>query len=209
MTHERLTAQVSFLLEVDKLKEVFRQTVCTQSRRPENDAEHSWHLGLAAIVLAEHANEPGLDLLRVLKMVIIHDLVEIDAGDTFAYDAAGMAGQHEREARAADRVFGMLPGDQAAAFRALWDEFEERRTPEARFAAALDRFQPVLLNCSTEGAAWRRHGVTADRVVARNHPIAEGSAALWGEAERLIGGAVASGHLASAPGRPPPSSGRA
>ena len=199
MTHERIEQQVRFILEVDKLKEVFRQTVCTQSRRAENDAEHSWHLCLAVIVLAEHANEPRLDVLRVLKMVIIHDLVEIDAGDTFAYDTARMAGQHDREALAADRIFGLLPQDQAREFRGLWDEFEGRRTPEARFAAAVDRFQPVLLNCSTEGAAWRRHKVTADRVVARNCHIAEGSAALWEQAERLIRRAVDAGHLDPAP----------
>src|SRR5580658_9097881 len=137
MTHERLEDQVRFILEVDRLKEVFRQTLCTQSRRAENDAEHSWHLCLAVIVLAEHANEPGLDVLRVLKMLIIHDLVEIDAGDTFAYDTARIAGQHEREARAADRIFGLVPADQGGEFRALWDEFEEKRTPEARFSAAI------------------------------------------------------------------------
>jgi putative hydrolase of HD superfamily len=199
MTHTRLDAQVRFILEVDKLKEVFRQTHCTQSRRRENDAEHSWHLCLAAIVLAEHANEPRLDVLRVLKMLVVHDLVEIDAGDTFAYDTAGMAGQHEREARAADRVFGMLPADQASEFRALWDEFEERRTPESRFAAAIDRYQPCLLNCHTGGAAWKRHGITADRVIARNSAIAEGSAALWQEALRMIQGAVESGDLGPAP----------
>src|SRR5580704_5229724 len=132
MTPERLKQQVGFILEVDKLKEVFRQTLCTQSRRAENDAEHSWHLCLAVIVLAEHSNDPNLDVLRVLKMLIIHDLVEIDAGDTFAYDTARMADQHEREARAADRIFGLLPPDQARDFRALWDEFEERSTPESR-----------------------------------------------------------------------------
>src|SRR5471032_1187457 len=121
MTHERLEKQVQFIIEVDKLKEVFRQTVCTRSRRAENDAEHSWHLCLTVIVLAEHANSPTLDVLRVLKMLILHDLVEIDAGDTFAYDAAAMAGQHAREAVAADRIFGLLPPDQAVAFRALWD----------------------------------------------------------------------------------------
>jgi len=186
MTQKRIEEQVRFILEVDKLKEVYRQTLCTQSRRPENDAEHSWHLCLAAIVLAEHANEPRLDILRVLKMLILHDLVEIDAGDTFAYDTARMADQHEREARAAVRIFGMLPGDQAAQFRELWDEFEDRRTPESTFAAAIDRFQPVLLNCNTEGAAWRRHKVSEDRVVARNAPIAAGSTALWAEASRMI-----------------------
>jgi putative hydrolase of HD superfamily len=195
MAHERLESQVRFILEVDKLKEVFRQTVCTVSRRPENDAEHSWHLCLAVIVLAEHANVPRLDVLRVLKMVIIHDIVEIDAGDTFAYDTAGMAGQHDREARAADRLFGILPADQAAEFRALWDEFEEKATPEAKFAAAVDRYQPCLLNCHTEGAAWKRHGVTEDRVIARNSHIAEGSAELWEEALRMIRRAVEAGDL--------------
>jgi 5'-deoxynucleotidase YfbR-like HD superfamily hydrolase len=195
MTHERLERQVGFILEVDRLKEVFRQTLCTQSRRAENDAEHSWHLCLAVIVLAEHANEPRLDVLRVLKMLIIHDLVEIDAGDTFAYDTARMADQHEREARAADRIFGLLPADQCDEFRGLWDEFEGKATPEAKFAAAIDRFQPVLLNCSTEGAAWKRHGVTADRVRARNSHIADGSAALWDKAARMIGNAVNSGHI--------------
>jgi putative hydrolase of HD superfamily len=201
MTHERLERQVRFILEVDKLKEVFRQTVCTQSRRAENDAEHSWHLCLCVLLLSEHANAPGLDVLRVLKMLIIHDLVEIDAGDTFAYDTVGMADQHARESRAADRIFGLLPGDQAADFRALWDEFEERLTPESRFAAAIDRFQPVLLNCSTEGAAWRRHGVTADRVVARNSHSAEGSAALWEHVAGMIRQAVDSGHLGAGPSR--------
>jgi len=138
----RLARQIEFIVEVDKLKEIFRQTVTTQSRRAENDAEHSWHLCLCVLVLAEHANSPRLDVLRVLKMLILHDLVEIDAGDTFAYDTARMAGQHEREAVAADRIFGLLPADQARDFRVLWDEFEEKQTPEARFASAIDRFQP-------------------------------------------------------------------
>jgi putative hydrolase of HD superfamily len=200
MTQGRLEQQVQFILEVDKLKEIFRQTVCTQSRRPENDAEHSWHLCLAVIVLAEHANFAGLDVLRVLRMLIIHDLVEIDAGDTFAYDTQRMADQHAREALAADRIFGLLPEDQAAEFRALWDEFEERRTPESRFALAIDRFQPMLLNCRTEGAAWRRHGVTEDRVLARNAAVAEGSAAIWEYARRMVHAAVEEGHLDPAPG---------
>jgi putative hydrolase of HD superfamily len=206
MTPERLERQVAFILEVDKLKEVFRQTLCTQSRRAENDAEHSWHLCLAVIVLAEHANEPSLDVLRVLKMLIIHDLVEIDAGDTFAYDTAALPGQHDREAVAAGRIFGLLPPDQASEFRALWDEFEERRTPEARFAAAVDRFQPCLLNTQTAGSAWRRHKVTEDRVLARNAPIAEGSAALWEHTRALIRQAAERGELDPAPGAP--SSGR-
>jgi putative hydrolase of HD superfamily len=202
MTHARLEQQIRFILEVDRLKEIFRQTVNTQSRRAENDAEHSWHICLATLVLAEHANTPGLDVLRVLKLLILHDLVEIDAGDTFAYDTAGMVNQHEREARAADRIFGLLPADQAAEFRAYWDEFEARATPEAKFAAAMDRLQPMLLNCATEGAAWKRHGITADRVLARNGHIVEGSTAVWAAAARMIAQAVAEGLLAAAPGTP-------
>jgi putative hydrolase of HD superfamily len=196
---ERLVQQIRFIAEVDKLKDVFRQTVTTQSRRAENDAEHSWHLCLCVIVLAEHANVPTLDVLRVLKMVIIHDLVEIDAGDTFAYDTAAMVGQHEREAIAADRLFALLPEDQATEFRALWDEFEERLTAEAKFAAAVDRFQPMLLNCLTQGAAWNRHGITHDRVVARNGHIEHGSAELWKHAAVMLSDMVKAGHLAPAP----------
>lgn len=196
----RLAQQIAFITEADRLKEVFRQTLVTQSKRRENDAEHSWHLCLVVLVLAEHAESQPLDVLRVLKMVILHDLVEIDAGDTFAYDTAAMATQHEREVRAAERIFGLLPSDQGTEFRALWDEFEARQTPEAKFAAAVDRFQPMLLNCLTEGAAWRRHGVTHDRVVARNSHIAHGSARLWEYAEKMIQAAVDAGHLAPKPG---------
>lgn len=197
----RLARQIEFIAEVDQLKDIFRQTLTTRSRRTENDAEHSWHLCLCVIVLAEHANVPTLDVLRVLKMLIVHDLVEIDAGDTFAYDTARMADQHAREAVAADRIFGLLPSDQAKEFRALWDEFEERQTPESRFAAAVDRFQPMLLNCRTEGAAWRKHGVTHDRVLARNAHVAEGAQPLWEYAVRMVQEAVGAGHLAPKPTR--------
>lgn len=195
---ERLERQIQFIIETDKLKEVFRQTLLTQSRRHENSAEHSWHFALMVITLAEHANQP-VDVLRVLKMVLIHDLVEIDAGDTYAYDTKNMADQHEREARAADRIFGLLPPDQAADFRALWDEFEERRTPEARFAAACDRFHPMLLNCLTGGETWKKHGVTHDKVVARNQHTAEGSQAMWAYAARMLDEALAHGAFAPAP----------
>ena len=194
-TQARLAQQIRFIVEVDKLKEIFRQTLLTQSRRHENDAEHSWHLCLMVMVLAEHANSPQLDVLRVLKMLLIHDIVEIDAGDTFAYDTTRMADQHEREARAADRLFGLLPADQTAEFRALWDEFEARETAEAKFAAAVDRFQPMLQNCLTEGAAWRANGVTSDRVIARNRHIADGSKTVWDYAARMIADAVKGGHL--------------
>ena len=196
---DRLHRQIEFIVEVDKLKEIFRQTVLTQSRRAENDAEHSWHFALMVIVLAEHSNHQPLDVLRILKMVLIHDLVEIDAGDTFAYDTKHMADQHEREARAATRIFGLLPADQTREFRALWDEFEARQTPEARFAAACDRFHPMLLNCRTNGHAWQKHGVTQDRVLARNAHVAEGSRAIWEYAVRMIDEAVAQGDLAAKP----------
>lgn len=190
----RLAQQIEFIAECDKLKEIFRQTINTQSRRPENDAEHSWAFALCVLVLAEHANEP-IDVLRVLKMAILHDLVEIDAGDTFAYDAGAVASQHDRETRAADRIFGLLPADQAREFRALWDEFEARTTPEAKFAHACDRFQPMLLNARTEGGSWRAHGVTLDRAQKRAGPIADGSNRLRAEIEVLLQTAVAAGHL--------------
>lgn len=195
----RLERQIQFIIETDKLKEVFRQTLCTQSRRQENSAEHSWHFALMIIVLAEHANQP-IDVLRVLKMVLIHDLVEIDAGDTYAYDTKNMADQHEREARAAFRIFGLLPPEQAADFRAIWDEFEARETPEAKFAAACDRFHPMLLNCLTGGETWRKHGVTHDKVVARNQHAREGSVALWQYAAEMLEAAKSKGSFASVPG---------
>ena len=196
---DRLARQIEFLVEVDKLKEVLRRTVVIQSRRTENSAEHTWHLCLVVVTLAEHANAPSLDLLRVLRMLLIHDLVEIDAGDTFAYDAAAMAGQHEREAIAAARIFGLLPSDQAAEYRALWDEFEAHETPEAQFALACDRFQAMLLNARTDGHAWKKHGVTHDRVQARNAAVRHGSQAIWEFAVRMIDESVARGHLPPAP----------
>jgi putative hydrolase of HD superfamily len=192
---DRLAQQIEFLVEVDKLKEVFRQTQLINSGRQENDAEHSWHLCLVVLILAEHANDADLDVLRVLKMLIIHDLVEIDAGDTFAYDTVGMSDQHEREAIAADRIFGLLPPDQAAELRALWDEFEAQTSSAAKFAAACDRFQPMLLNLKTEGASWRKHGITHDRVIARNQSIAAGSTTLCERMSILLAEAVEDGLL--------------
>ena len=191
----RLAKQVEFIVEIDKLKQVVRRTWLTDKSRQENDAEHSWHLGVMAILLLEHAQQPRLDLLRVLKMVLIHDLVEIDAGDTFAYDDAGALDKAERESAAADRVFGLLPADQAAELRTLWEEFEARQTPEAKYAAALDRFQPMLHNYRTQGKAWQEHGITADQVIARNQHIAEGSPALWEYAREFVADAVAKGYL--------------
>ena len=192
----RLAQQVEFIVEIDKLKQVYRRTWLMDASRHENDAEHSWHLGVMAVLLVEHARSPQLDLMRVLKMVLIHDLVEIDAGDTFAYDDAAAVDKADRERAAADRLFNLLPADQADEFRAVWDEFEARQTPEAQYAAALDRFQPMLHNYRTQGKAWQEHGITADRVLARNRSMAEGSPALWQYAQQFVADAVAKGYLA-------------
>ncbi|HET7559768.1 MAG TPA: HD domain-containing protein [Limnochordia bacterium] len=203
MTVERLERQLAFIREIDKSKRVLRQTLLMDGSRRENDAEHAWHLAVMALVLAEHAKTPKLDLSRVVAMLLVHDLVEIDAGDTFAYDEVGAQDKAEREQRAADRLFALLPDDQGADLRSLWEEFEARATPEARFAASLDRLQPLMHNFATEGAAWRAHGVTADRVLARNRHVEEGSPALWALAQRIIAESVARGYLAPAPGAEP------
>jgi putative hydrolase of HD superfamily len=193
---ERLARQMAFLIECDRLKDIVRQTFNVHSGRPENDAEHSWALCLFVMTLAEHSNTP-VDVLRVMKMLLIHDIVEIDAGDTFAYDTARQVDQHEREAAAATRIFGLLPDDQAVEFRALWDEFEERQTPDARFAHAVDRCQAMLLNCLARGVTWSRHGVTLDQIRARNAPIGDGASALWTHMSRLLDEAVQAGHITS------------
>ena len=191
---ERLARQIAFLIECDRLKDIVRQTLNAHSGRPENDAEHSWALCLFVMTLSEHSNTP-IDVLRVMKMLLIHDIVEIDAGDTFAYDTQRQADQHEREAAAATRIFGLLPEDQAAEFRGLWDEFEDRETPDARFAHAIDRCQAMLLNCLGKGVTWSRHHVRLDQIRARNAPIGEGSAALWTHMSHLLDEAVQAGHV--------------
>jgi putative hydrolase of HD superfamily len=196
---ERLEQQLRFIAEVGRLKGVLRQTMLAGLARRENSAEHSWHLALMATALAEHA-PPGADLGRVTQMTLIHDLVEIDAGDLFLYADAE---QHERqeaaEHAAADRIFALLPADHAGQVRALWDEFNERQSPTARFARALDRLQPMLENLAVGGGSWREHGVTADQVLAKVELIEDGSAALGQLARDLVHGAVAAGILAPAP----------
>jgi putative hydrolase of HD superfamily len=192
---ERLERQLAFLLEIDKLKRIERQTLITGSSRRENTAEHSWHLAVYAALLAEWSDQP-IDLGRVLLLCLVHDIVEIDAGDTFAYDVAGNESKVEREQAAADRLFGLLPDDQRDMMRALWDEYEDGSTPESRFANAVDRLQPVMLNhASKNDAPWKKHNVTLDQVVARNAPIADGSVALWAAARRRIDEVVAEGGI--------------
>lgn len=193
---ERLAGQLAFVLEVDAAKRVLRRNPIADGSRRENDAEHSWHLALMAMVLAEHTS-PGIDLHRVIRMLLIHDVVEIDAGDTFVYDEAAHHGKIDRERAAADRIFGLLPDDQRADMCSLWEEFEAGETREARFANAIDRLHPLLLNYATEGGAWREHGITADRVLARNAHIGHASPALWEHAQRLIAEAIENGYLES------------
>ena len=196
---ESLERRIEFLLEADRLKTVARQSRITDGSRHENSAEHSWHLALMALVLAGHA-PPGTDLARVLAMLLVHDLVEIDAGDLFVYaDGAALARQEVAERAAADRIFALLPDPQAAEIRGLWDEFEERRTREARFARALDRLQPMLLNMRTGGGTWVAHSVTLDRVLAKVELIEDGSPSLGSYARAMIAAAVELGFLKPAP----------
>lgn len=192
--NQRLHQQIEFLLEIDQLKQVFRQTYLLDQSRKENDAEHSWHFAMLAVILSEYATG-SIDLLKVVKMALVHDLVEIDAGDTFLYDTAGQADKAEREKKAADRIFGLLPEDQGTALHALWEEFEANETPEARFAGAIDRLQPLLHNLYTQGRAWREHGIDAAQVRQRNRHIGDGAPELWAHAQKLIDEAVAQGHL--------------
>jgi putative hydrolases of HD superfamily len=195
---DRLSQQIQFILEIDRLKQILRQSLISDASRRENSAEHSWHLAIMAIVLAEYAL-PGVDPLCALKMLLIHDLVEIDAGDTFCYDPQGNQNKAEREELAATRIFGLLPNDLAQTLRSLWDEFEARATPTAKFAAALDRIQPMLLNQQTQGGTWRLHGIAIDQVLQRAQPIAEGTPELWSFIQQVLKDCAAAGYLKSVP----------
>jgi putative hydrolase of HD superfamily len=178
MAADRLARQIAFLVEADRLKSITRRTSLIDGSRLENSAEHSWHLALAAIVLREHGATP-VDALRVLELVIVHDLVEIDAGDAFAYDTAAQSIRAEREQNAADRLFGLLPDGQAEYLRELWEEFEARQTIESRFANALDRLQPLIQNASSGGGSWRTHDLTRDDVLRRMAPIETAMPEVW------------------------------
>jgi 5'-deoxynucleotidase YfbR-like HD superfamily hydrolase len=193
---DRFERQIRFILEIDKLKGVLRRTYLLNVDRAENTAEHSWHLGMMAILLAEHANEP-VDVARVVKMVLVHDIVEIDAGDTYFYDSAAEMDKSERERAAANRIFEILPSDQAKELRELWEEFEAGQTAEARFALALDRFMPQLHNYYTQGRSWAEHGITVDQVLERNASMADGSQKLWERARAILNDAVVKGFLAA------------
>ena len=189
-----LDKQLAFVVEIDRLKSILRQNSLLDRSRRENSAEHSWHVSLAALVLAEYAETP-VDVGRVIQLLLVHDLVEIDAGDTFAYDTKGAETQHQREETAATRIFGLLPQELATRFRALWDEFAASETPEARFALAVDRLLPMIHNALTEGCAWQANGVVADQVRRRAQSIARGAPELGRLAQHLIETSVAAGHL--------------
>lgn len=191
---ERLQQQMKFILEVDKVKQIIRQTYLADGSRKENDAEHSWHLALMAVLLKEYANEE-VDLAKVIPMVLLHDLVEIDAGDTYAYDQAGLATQRARETKAADRIFGMLPEDQGIKFRNLWEEFEAYETAEAKFAHVLDNCQPLLLNDASGGKSWKEHTVHKSQIYKRNEHNAEGSREIWEYMQQLIDKHIQLGHV--------------
>ncbi len=182
---ERLKRQLEFSLEIDKEKNVFRQTHLSGHGRNENDAEHSWHMAIMAYLLREYSNEP-VDIARVMLMCLIHDVVEIDAGDTYAYDEASLATQQEREDKAKERLFSMLPQDQAEELTEIFEEFEAYETPESKFAHAMDNLQPVILNNSNGGGDWKEHGVTAEQIYGRQRKTALGSEELFDVVDRII-----------------------
>jgi len=186
--------QIEFIKEIDKLKYIQRKTRLLNSDRNENDAEHSWHLAVMAVVLAGHSNVP-VDVLKVVKMVLIHDIVEIDAGDTFIYDTQKNHTNTDNERLAANRIFGMLPADQASDLIAVWEEFEAGETSEAKFARAMDRLEPLLQNSSNNGGTWREFGVKYEKVYEKKKVIKEGSEALWAYAEGVINESVEKGIL--------------
>lgn len=178
MEKSRLEKQIEFCREIDKEKFIKRQTLLTDGKTRENDSEHAWHMAIMSILLSEYSNQ-SIDLLRTISMILIHDIVEIDAGDTYAYDENAMKSQRERELKAADRIFGLLPDDQRDKFRELWDEFEEGKTPESKFAHTMDNLQPTMLNNSTDGVKWAENKVKLSQILKRNKSTAEGSEKLW------------------------------
>ena len=195
---EVLARRIRFALEADRLKGVLRRTRLVDGSRHENSAEHSWHLAILAMLLADTAG-PQVDAARVVRMLLVHDLIEVDAGDTFAFDTAGYLDKSDRERAAADRLFGLLSREQRDELRALWEEFEAEATPDARFAVAMDRFQPLLLNFYGGGGSWAEHGISRAQVLRRMAPIEHGAPALWPFVLRVVDRACAAGWIASDP----------
>ncbi|QTH45430.1 HD domain-containing protein [Cohnella sp. LGH] len=197
--NDRLSAQLAFLVEIDKLKSVLRKTYLIDKSRLENSAEHSWHVALWSMLMLEHANDPSLDLHRVVRMLLLHDLVEIDAGDTFAYDTQGYEDKEERENAAAARLFGLLPDDQREEWITLWREFEDGETAEAKYAAALDRLQPIIHNHYTGGVSWRKNGIVRSQVLKRLDPVKQVSETLWAFTQEILQKSIDQGILLDDP----------
>lgn len=195
MEKQRFEKQIAFLIEIDKLKNIFRRTYLINQERHENDAEHSWHLALFVLILSEYANDKDLDIARVIEMVVLHDLVEIYAGDTYVYDQEGRKSQQKREAEAAEKLFSLLPEDQKQHFASIIEEHNAQETNEARFANTVDRLQPLMHNFFTDGKAWREHGIKKEQVIEINKSIAEGSQELWEYGRSLIDEAYEKGWL--------------
>lgn len=195
MDNKRLLKQIEFIVEIDKLKQILRQNVIIGTTRNENDAEHSWHLCVMAMLLSEYSSEKDIDVLKVVKMLLVHDLVEIDAGDTFCYDEKANEDKEEREKKAANKLFSVLPKDQSEEIMKLWREFEELETPESRFAACLDRFQPLILNYNTNGHTWQKPGVTSEKVLKRNSLLVENAPELWDYAKSIVEDSINKGYL--------------
>ena len=194
MDRERFEKQLNFILEIDKEKNIRRQTLISDASRQETDAEHAWHLAVMCALLSEYSNEK-IDVAHTMLMVLMHDLVEIDAGDTYAYDEEGNKSKEERELKAADRIYNLLPPDQAKMARELWDEFEAMETPEARFANTLDKIQPVFLNDAAGGISWTRHGVYIDQILKRDARVHEGSEELWKYTKKILDKNVENGNI--------------
>ncbi|MEG1060371.1 MAG: HD domain-containing protein [Oscillospiraceae bacterium] len=186
MTDDRFEKQLRFIVEIDKMKNIFRKTLIIDGTRRENDAEHSWHIAVMAILLSEYCKDKSVDVMRAVKMALVHDLIEIYAGDTFAYDEAGNSTKEERERDAADRLYALLPQEQGAELRALWEEFDAEITPDARYAAAMDHLQPFIHNYMTDGHTWREGKVTAAQVCKRMEIVRTETPELWGFVERVI-----------------------
>lgn len=191
---KRLEKQIAFILEIDKVKKIMRQTPLTDGNRKENDAEHSWHIALMALLLKEYA-EDEVDVAKVMTMVLVHDLVEIDAGDTYAYDEAAAESKKEREQKAADRIFGILPADQGNYLRSLWDEFEAYETADAKYAHLLDNFQPMLLNDASGGISWKEHDVKKTQIYKRNIYIEETSKTIWEYMKQMVDKNIQKGNI--------------
>ena len=194
METSRVEQQMRFLVEIDQMKNVLRQTLLADGSRRESDAEHSWHLAMYAMLLSEYAPEP-VDISRVVRMVLVHDLIEIYAGDTFCYDKEGNRDKAAREAAAADRLYALLPADQAGEYRALWEEFDRMDTPDSRFAAALDRIQPIINNYLTKGHTWKLGHVTSAQVYERMAPVKSGLPEAWKVVEWIINTSIEKGFL--------------